>query len=789
MLVSAAIAVTLGARVPTPAVVCAAAAGYTLLQSLPLPGPLIGWVSPNAERIWASALSVIPTSDGFFATLSVSPAATRVEVLKWAAYAAAFIVGSVSARRRGQRFVVLVIFATAVAVAVITLGHGLLRQSLVYGIYLPRFEASPWLVGPLLNPNNLASYMNLGFFCGVGLLRSRGTTPLARPLLMLALMLLFAQMLVAASRGAIVAFLIVALTYAGIEARRIRARSSGLGNALILAGVLIGGGILGALAFSRQMAALLLSTDVSKLRVMAWGAQMLADFPFFGVGRGAFGAAIGAYRLDSGNRIYSHPENVVIQFLSEWGVVAGLAILVALAVTLRPSQMVQSASARGAYFGFVALFLQNQMDLGLELTSLGLSASLLLGACHRTSEKAPVSRRPLGVMFVGSLAVLAVLVCAARAGPDLATGREKLHDSFNAASKRNGASAGLEQAIRAEILRAPAAAYPFLIGAARALDTRENAMPWVSRALERDPLNGRIHFVAAEAVRRVASLPQAILHLKLAASYDAELIQAVSDRALRWTRDLAMLLQCAPEGERGGAVLLSMAGKLQRDETRLREHLLSQAVAKAPGMTSALHALGNERLWSLLSAQKNCIEAREHCIDAVEGVVNELRRRAPQSAAWVMLRAGLYQAKGEWDEADRFLGEHCAKVDPKEACYGARLETSARSGDTGLILAAVAALRDNCGGADACARAELAIHRRFIALGWRREAIGPLRRSVELAPTSAGWLDLAKLATELELRAEARRAIQRVIQNEPEGSALSREALALESSFRSPLPQ
>jgi hypothetical protein len=137
----------------------------------------------------------------------------------------------------------------------------------------------------------------------------------------------------------------------------------------------------------------------------------------------------------------------------------------------------------------------------------------------------------------------------------------------------------------------------------------------------------------------------------------------------------------------------------------------------------------------------------------------------------------------KWEEAERFLAEHCPTTDGVAECLTQRLDVASRLQDKSRLTSAVDDLRASCGGAATCALAESAIARQYLALGWRREALGPLRRSAELVPGPGAWLDVARLAVELGLRAEARRAIQNVLQNEP-NDALAKEARALDAELK-----
>jgi tetratricopeptide (TPR) repeat protein len=773
-----------GAALPAPAVVCALAAAFTALQATPLPTAWVHALSPHAARFWSSAQ--IAGGEPAFASLSVSPAATSVEALKWLMYAAAFVAGRAMATRRGERSVVALQLFSAVALAATTLTHGVFGLKRVYGFFEPSFETSTWLVGPLLNSNNLASYLNLGAFCGFGLLRSREPPPLGRAVVAVCIMVLLGQTLICGSRGALLTFVVLGGLYVVVELRLRQSRGAELGSAPVLAGILLGGCVLGGLAYSERAGQTLLSSDVSKLETFGWTTRMIRDFPVGGVGRGAFEAVSAAYRTSPGAFLFGHPENFVLQFLSEWGLAAGPALLVAFAVALRPSRLKEGSAVRGAYFGALAVVVQNLFDLGLELASVSIGLAVLLGAClgGRTELR---GRRP--TWFVAALGLLAVagLLAGIRGGPDPVSARQGLHDQFVQVIERKlGSPERLDATVRAAIARSPAAAYPFTIGAAAALERRQPALPWINRALERDPLNGRVHVLAARAVHAASGpLIQALSHLKYAAAYEPQLAPTTSQLAVRWTREPEQLLLAAPAGPNGGRVLQAMAGQLPRDGSPLRIGLLREAIARAPAQSSAAQALAEDLLWLLATGSGACASEAEACRREVATLATRLREYAPHGAAWVLIHARLLASQEKWAEADRYLVENCPRVEPRAECSTERLETAARVGDARALEAAIASLRAECGGAIACASAEGAIARRYLSLGWRREALGPLRRAAELSPSARAWLDVARLAHEFGLRGEARRSLQQVLLLQPDGGPLAKEAREIEADLRS----
>src|SRR5690606_7037353 len=126
-------------------------------------------LSPHAAEIWCHAFDLLGATTAF-ASISLDPGASLLEALKWLTYANVFAIAASIARHRGAIPAGAILFGTAILAALLTLGHGLVGARTVYGIYQPGFDVLPWQTGPLLNPNNLAGYLNLGTFCGLGLL-------------------------------------------------------------------------------------------------------------------------------------------------------------------------------------------------------------------------------------------------------------------------------------------------------------------------------------------------------------------------------------------------------------------------------------------------------------------------------------------------------------------------------------------------------------------------------------------------------------------------------------------
>ncbi len=78
-------------RQATPALVAASLAAYTIFQALPLPMPVLEFLSASSADIWKRAL--LPTGEGMRAwgSLSLDPGASLIEAVKCMTYGAVFL--------------------------------------------------------------------------------------------------------------------------------------------------------------------------------------------------------------------------------------------------------------------------------------------------------------------------------------------------------------------------------------------------------------------------------------------------------------------------------------------------------------------------------------------------------------------------------------------------------------------------------------------------------------------------------------------------------------------------
>ena len=126
----------------------------------------------------------------------------------------------------------------------------------------------------------------------------------------------------------------------------------------------------------------LMDETTSKIRLVEWTVPIIRDYLWFGVGRGAYEAVSGAYRSMVGFATYQHAENFIADWAAEWGVVASLAALISFGWLLRPNKtgLLRHPLPTAALIGVLVLFLQNLVDLGLEVTAVGIAVATTLGS-------------------------------------------------------------------------------------------------------------------------------------------------------------------------------------------------------------------------------------------------------------------------------------------------------------------------------------------------------------------------------------------------------------------------
>jgi tetratricopeptide (TPR) repeat protein len=794
---SAALALRGGARVPVPAWILFGLAGYTAVQALPLPAAWVAALSPHAAAVWQRAFELAPSAGGMM-SLSLDRGATCVEVLKWSMYGASFIAAAHYGATRDMVRGLMLALVAALLVAVVTLAHGLAAASTIYGFYEPTFKRSIWHMGPLLNPNHLASYLNFGTFCGLGLLASRARVVPAWTL-GLAVAFLIPNAVVAGSRGGVVglavgvvAFLLLLpkRRYAdpqyGPEARRVVLAA--MATVTILA---IG---FASLLASDETTKQLYEINVDKVKLLSWCWALVSDYPWLGIGRGAFESVFTAYRSGVSNEIYTHPENLPIQWVGEWGVPVALAAIVALVWTLRPRKLGArwSATGAGVVAAMAAIVVQNFVDFGLEVPAIALCVTASLGVCwghaarRRPSWEPPAARlRHIGAPAMATLFLLTAGLVVASGFRPLVYERAALAERYEALV--NADRAGLSELRRSTqvmMLAHPGEPYFYRMGALLAWRSSEDPMPWLQRALERGPWLGRTHILVARVLASRGAVHQALLELRLAATFDPNLVPPAAQAAANWTREFSDLMRAVPQGD-AGLRTLGVLGKLVAADTALQEKVLIELVARNPQAKESLAALAGLylRQLELPGDAGRCGGAqRATCASEAERLVAKLERLSPTDGDTILLRTRLLKLMGAGAEALAHLKHHCPLLtgSARTRCLHKRMELAVASRDTvEFASAADDFVKDGCVDSEQCALVLEKVADLSVQLGDWRTAFAHYDRAARERPEDRVWIKVARAGAQVGAFTQVGVALGRIRRREhfePEYSKLMKLA-------------
>ncbi len=563
---------------PPFAIALAVSAALCLVQLVPLPRPVLDWVSPPSAQLRDFAL--IPLGLGAARPISLDPPATWRELAKSISYALIFFAAVHVSRSRphARRRIASAIALSGVAVALVGYGHALADAHALFGIYAFEVSQPPFLT-TFGNPNHLGSFLTLTSTVALGLALTAADRQRAA-LWGLAYVASGAGVFLSLSRGGICFFVAAQLFLAFLLLRKRRSRISASPvsrmtpgrESWVILGALAVLSVSGFVASERIIAELQTADSVQKLReskIQMW--PMLVEcgrrFARTGMGRGAFEAAFSRYQTSSPEVTFTHAENVLLQLAAELGLF-GAALLCGLAAWafLRLLQRQESSTlALAILSGLAAMALHDLFDFSLELPGCAALACIAIGIASRSenattageparpvtrsspADASSAHRSPLRspTLVAAALALLA-LFAAAKGRDTLAAAERELASKLAAPHSPSG----IGSAAAAVIDRHPADYFLYdLAGGAysrsQPAQPRE-ALAFANRALFLRPLDVEAHRVAARSLLKLGRKSQAALEYRLAYEVGEDLA-ATLDEAVAAARELEELKLLVPE--------------------------------------------------------------------------------------------------------------------------------------------------------------------------------------------------------------------------------------------------
>jgi O-antigen ligase len=739
---------------------------FTLLQVVPLPLSLLSAVAPHSADVW-SGLSGLEGYRRTRGTISLDPGASALEALRWAMYAAVLAGALLARRTRSRSWLAQLLFLSALALAVVTLLHGLLDAERIYGIHQPSFTVGRFRRGPLLNSNNLSGYLNLGLAAGAGLWLS-GRSTLPRPLLALGMLIILSINLASGSRGGLLVLILAALVLAVWYARAAAPAQAPRTPALVAVAVVVVGFAGAFLLVGDSLVSEWVSGDAKrKTAVWRWSIDLIRDNAWLGVGRGAFESAFGAYRGHLGHdwtSVFSHPENIVLQWATEWGIVVGVGSLIGCALLLVRAFMRSKRDALHVCLalGLAALVAQNLVDLSSEVPGVVLAMMVAAAAILDRPKESATSASSRVMLLVSAGATGLVLLAFILGRHQVRPEREDLGARYRSLQIDDVSARSIfRAALTGAMSRHPAEAYFPLLGglvAHRAGD--QNALRWLDRALELGPDNGTTHLALAQVLNARGADRQALLHLRLAVTHDATLQWRAEARAVAWSKSLDELELAFPEERRVDMLAEACSIMADLEKSLACRRRVSE---RRPNELLFRESLVETLARAIEQKAPSCAGTnRPTCVDEMRSHTAHLT--AQKTSSW---RCPAALARVSLDEAERKqlatrVLDACSASAVRSDC--ARVALTLADGLAMMPLASSAAemlIAESCSTTAACADA----HQTAANVFTRHDAWGfGLRHRLEAArllETGPAWLAVAQAAARARNFTTARIALQR----------------------------
>ncbi len=531
--------------------VLVAAVVWTVVQALPWPCGLADALEPELQGLLrdTAALTGHPARCG----VSWDPGRTRLEALQWMARLAVFVGAWRLAQAGWRRRVVAAVALGALSVSLSGLGHVLAGLDSVYGLYRPRDTAPP-VLSPLLNANHYAAASSLGAWLAF-LFALDARTQARRWTWGIVAALAGAMVFMSRSRwGAAVFLLGAALLFVAVRGIRSRARWPAVFFVAFGAAAVWGLGTSWQ-AWKHEVA----DGDLGKLELFSAAWRHALDHGLVGVGRGAF--TVSFLQRVGGRRRYEFAEHWPAQWLADWGLLLGGAMLLVVFLSLGYGLLRRGRSGwyRGAWVAWFGLWLHDMADFSMELVGMGLWGMALWGALLAPRRARGIERNPGASTWPIGLRGRWVWAFAWAAGASsipLWGGAAWQHDVRRAVEtarrqlkkERPDADRAL-RVVRGALSEHPLEPALVLLGASAHLMQRDGAAGrWITLGLRLAPRWAEGHRLAALWLASQGHPEQALLQLAEAARHDPRALRRGSCPLIRGV-SVEDVLRVAPSGE------------------------------------------------------------------------------------------------------------------------------------------------------------------------------------------------------------------------------------------------
>ncbi len=727
---------------------------WTCVQAVPLPAGIargLGLASvTNAERLqglaWAGQIPL---------TISSDPGSTQLQVLVGVAILAAFLAARMGGPS-GLRPIAIATVFSALLLGIEGIAHRAAGADAVFGVYAPRF-VKPQLLTPLMNGNHLGGLALMGALIAAGLAaqkrdgRSRLAWAIGSGICASIVALTF-------SRGAIGSLLFGVILFAAWLVRGARSERR---SATIPAGV-VGAATVGVLTFAslEPILSRFETQGFDKLAVAGRGLRLLHGSAWWlGIGRGAFSSAFVAEEGSLAR--YTHPENILVQWTTEWGVPVAFALLLVLALALwKRLRAAEQPLVAGTCIAILALSVQNLVDFSLEMAGIAAIAAALLGALLPASSE---SRSTPSLRLSALILVAFTLISGVMGTRSLGYDTQSIVDRLTRAMQSDDEKEFQSTLHRGLALHPGEPAFALLAGTYAGSKGYVDAPRWLGVVMQEAPGWAAPHVVAAQWLLDKGRLDQALLEIRQAEERQPGSATIVSCEALTRFPKIEHLEQAAPRADLR-VPYLDRTSACPALSAELRAEIDAAILQSEPTRASAV--LREARR---LSAQRRSGEAKALLEHAVE--------RHPENVSlWVTI-IGAHLRDGEVESSRLALTRARSRGLDSRALTEAQARIEAALGETAKMRATITRLRGQSRGEASLVAASFILEGQLEAsLGNIDEALAAYLAADVARSETAALQYAATLALKSGRATQALRIYRTLCAREPGGSACAQEA-------------
>jgi tetratricopeptide (TPR) repeat protein len=536
----------------------------------------------------------------------------------------------------------------------------------------------------------------------------------------------------------------------------------------------------------------LATADVSKLEIVRQAFRIVPAFPIFGIGRGAFESVFPDFRTEvvASNVTFTHPENLVAQWTTEWGVVVSVAALISLLFALRPTAaLARSHYATGSWAALACLGVHNLVDFSSEfpgvMVALAVCAAIVTGGSR--DEGAP-KRLAAWATYPRTLALAGAAAAALGVALVLPGRARELHDDKLAiresALDAQVPSSVFRSKVRAMMFDHPADPLLPFMGGLRAERMREGSvLPWVGRTLARARVYGPAHLLLARALRST-SPAQARFEYRMALEQGPDLDRTILQEILPLVHGYDDARELAVTGSRRAVWLELLLDQVRQRLPATAARLDADLLQLQPDSLESLRRHAQDSLADLRGGEAAswCSgSARGPCVDEALAQTTKLVQLVPMQCASLSLRA---QALIETGSAARGVDEFlrgAEQATDRAPCLKEVVGVASHLKMDDTVTRAL----DEISHSGCVDSVECTANQRFVAgyeeaRGNPRRALAILQRARNGVPEDESLLiDIGRLASRLEMHAEALGAYEELARRHP-GSAQWQAAISSE---------